>query len=71
MKKRKQRRVAEKDAHARTNRTYEDFQKYIELHPYLPIVEMDIVEGIKGGRVLLTFLFRNSRLMLAFMWNLV
>lgn len=27
---------------------------------------MDTVEGIKGGRVLLTFLFRNSRLMLAF-----
>lgn len=49
-----------------TNRTYEDFQKYIELHPELPIVEMDTVEGVKGGRVLLTFLFRNSRLMLAF-----
>lgn len=66
MKKRRQRRTEPKDTAARTNRTYEDFQKYIELHPELPIVEMDTVEGVKGGRVLLTFLFRNSRLMLAF-----
>lgn len=66
MKKRKQRRKDTKDIAARTNRTYEDFQKYIELHPELPIVEMDTIEGIKSGRVLLTFLFRNSRLMLAF-----
>lgn len=28
---------------------------------------MDTVEGVKGGRVLLTFLFRQSRLMLAFL----
>lgn len=28
---------------------------------------MDTVEGIKGGRVLLTLLFRSSRLMLAFL----
>ena len=66
MKKRKQRNIEPKDTNARTNRTYEDFQKYIELHPELPIVEMDTVEGIKGGRVLLTLLFRSSRLMLAF-----
>lgn len=66
MKKRKARKSEPKDTFARTNRTYEDFQRYIEQHPELPIVEMDTVEGIKGGRVLLTFLFRNSRLMLAF-----
>ena len=66
MKKRKQRKFEAKDSQARTNRTYEDFQNYIELHPELPIVEMDTVEGIKGGRVLLTLLFRSSRLMLAF-----
>lgn len=66
MKKRKSRKKETKDTSARTNRTYEDFQKYIEMHPELPIVEMDTVEGVKGGRVLLTFLFRNSRLMLAF-----
>lgn len=67
MKKRKQRNLEPKDAQARTNRTYEQFQEYIAQHPDLPIVEMDTVEGMKGGRVLLTFLFRNSRLMLAFL----
>jgi len=67
MKKRKQKKTEIKDTQARTNRTYEDFQKYIEEHPELSIVEMDTVEGIKGGRVLLTLLFRSSRLMLAFL----
>ena len=67
LKKRKKKKVIEKkDSKARINRTYEDFQKYIEQNPELPIVEMDTVEGVKGGRVLLTFLFRSSRLMLAF-----
>lgn len=69
LKKRKQRRKQPKETSARTNRTYEDFQKYIAEHPELPIVEMDTVEGKKGGKVLLTFLFRSSRLMLAFLLN--
>ena len=30
---------------------------------------MDTVEGIKGGKVLLTFLFRSSKLMLAYILN--
>lgn len=66
MKKRKQRNTEIKDSFARTNRSYVDFQKYIELRPDLPIAEMDTVEGTKGGRVLLTLLFRTSKLMLAF-----
>lgn len=66
MKKRKQKKKVIKDTSVRTNRTYEDFQNYIEQHPDLPIVEMDTVEGIKGGRVLLTLLFRPSMLMLAY-----
>lgn len=68
MKKRKQRKKENETSITgfRLNRTYEDFQRYTQQHPELPIVEMDIVEGIKGGRVLLTFLFRTSRLMLAF-----
>lgn len=69
MKKRKQKKGEPKKTLARTNRTYEDFQKYIELHPDLPIVEMDTVEGTKGGRVLLTLLFRSSKLMLAYIMH--
>lgn len=56
-----------KDTTARKNRTYDDFQKYLEQHPEHNVVEMDTVEDTKGGPVLLTMLFRNSRLMLAFL----
>lgn len=66
LKKRKKSKNTTKETKARTNRTYEDFKKYTDDNPNLPIVEMDTVEGKKGGKVLLTFLFRNSRLMLAF-----
>ena len=66
IKKRKEKSSKPNDTMARTNRTYEDLQKYIELHSELPIVEMDTVEGSKESRVLLNLLFRTSRLMLAF-----
>lgn len=69
LKKRKRRKPAIKETSARTNRTYQDFLKYIDENPELPIVEMDTVEGVKGGKVLLTLLFRNSRLMLAYIMH--
>ena len=69
LKKRKEKRKPTKDTAARENRTYEDFQKFLEQHPEHNVVEMDTVEGTKGGPVLLTMLFRNSRLMLAFILN--
>ena len=55
-----------KDTTIRIGRTYQDFLKYVELNPDTPIVEMDTVEGIKGGKVLMTMLFRSCKLMLAF-----
>ena len=51
----------------RQGRTYEDFKEYIEKHPEASIVEMDTVEGIKGGKVFLTLLFRQSKFMLIFL----
>ena len=48
------------------NRTYEDYLNYIEEHPDTPVVEMDTVEGKKGGKVLLTIHFVNCSFMLAF-----
>ncbi len=42
------------------------FLKYMEENPDTPIVEMDTVEGRKGGKVLLTIHFVNSSFMLAF-----
>lgn len=47
-------------------RTYEDFLSYIENNPDTPIVQMDTVEGIKGGKVLLTIHFVNCSFMIAF-----
>lgn len=58
-----------KDTNARKGRTYEDFIKFCALNSDLSIVEMDTVEGIKGGKVFLTMLFRNSKLMLIFLLN--
>ena len=49
------------------SRRYGDFIDFITLHPETSVVEMDTVEGTKGGKVLLTFLFRQSHLMIAFL----
>ena len=51
----------------RKGRTYEDFKEYIAQHPDCSIVEMDTVEGIKGGKVFLTLLFRQSKFMLIYL----
>lgn len=52
------------------NKTYDDFLIYTAKHPNEEIVEMDTVVGCSGStKVLLTFLFRSSRLMLAFLLN--
>ena len=63
----KQQKSEPKETDARKGRTYADFIKYCALNPESSIVEMDTVEGIKGGKVFLTMLFRNSRLMLIFL----
>jgi len=57
------------DKNCRTGRTYQDYQKYIEDHPDTPIVQMDTVEGCKGGKVLLTIFFTQSDLMLMYLRN--
>ncbi len=53
----------------RKGRTYQDFKEYIGKHPECSIVEMDIVEGIKGGKVFLTILFRQSKFMLIYLMD--
>ena len=59
--------IVKKDKSYRINRTYEDYPKYITLHPNAYIVQMYTVEGIKGGKVFLTFLFVKNNLMLIFL----
>lgn len=53
----------------RIGRTYNDFNTYISMHPNASIVEMDTVEGVKGGKVFLTLLFRQYNFMLIFLMN--
>lgn len=54
------------DKKCRIGRTYQDFLKFMADNPGLPIVEMDSMEGIKGGKVLLTLHFVIPQLMFAF-----
>ena len=58
--------VLKVDKKCRVGRTYEDFGSYMGLHPDTPVVQMDTVEGRKGGPCLLTIHFTVSNLMLAF-----
>jgi IS30 family transposase len=50
----------------REGRSYEDFQKHASDN-LTSVVEMDLVEGRQGGKVLLTMLFRSSKLMLCYL----
>jgi len=47
------------DKKCHINRTYSDFKKYLSNDPGIQVVEMDSVEGIKGGKVLLTLHFKG------------
>lgn len=55
------------DKACRIGRTYEDFRNYLKENPDIPLVELDSVEGRKGGKVLLTIHFIESEFMLAFL----
>lgn len=51
-------------------RFYSDFKDYMEFHPNASIVEMDTVigtKGGKGGKCMLTLLFRHSNFMLIYL----
>ena len=62
----KQTTIYKVDKHCLENRKYEDFEKYMQENPDTPIVEMDTIEGRKGGKVLLTIHFVTCSFMLAF-----
>ena len=55
------------DKTCRIGRDYACFLKYKEEHPDTPVVELDSVEGKKGGKVLLTVHFVKCEMMLAFL----
>ncbi len=51
------------------NRRYEEFLNFLEENPDTSIVQMDTVEGRKGGKVILTIHFVQTSFMLAFIRN--
>jgi IS30 family transposase len=55
------------DKKCRTGRTYADYLEHMAANPDTAVVEMDTVEGNKGGSVLLTLHFRSCSFMLAFL----
>ena len=55
------------DKSCRIGRTYDDYNLYRKNNPSLPVAELDSVEGIKGGSVLLTIHFVLPKLQLAFL----
>ena len=59
-----------KDTGVYQGRTYADFCSFMEKYPETNVVEMDTVHGREGSnKVLLTFYFRNSHLLLAYLIN--
>lgn len=54
------------DKECLTNRKYDNYIEFLSNNPDINIVEMDTIEGIKGGKVLLTIHFVNCSFMLAF-----
>ena len=55
------------DTKCRLGRTYADFQAFTAAAPDARVAEMDSVIGRKGGKVLLTLMFRDCGLMLGFL----
>ena len=65
--KRKKKKEFKVDKACLIHRTYEDFLRFRQEHPHLPITQIDTVEGVKGGKVLLTIHFVKAEFMLAFL----
>ena len=49
------------------NRRYDDYLNFLDQHKDISIVQMDSVEGSKGGKVLLTIHFVDTSFMLMFL----
>lgn len=65
--KRKKKKIYKVDKSCRIGRSYQDFLSFMDKHPDFPITQIDSVEGIKGGKVLLTIHFVKAECMLAFL----
>lgn len=64
---RKKKNTLKVDKACRVNRTYDCFEAFLQENPNTPVVQLDTVEGRKGGKVLLTIHFVKAEFMLAFL----
>lgn len=64
---RKKAKILKVDKACRIGRDYVCFQNYMSRHPDTAVVQIDSVEGVKGGKVLLTVHFVKTEMMLAFL----
>ncbi|MBS4031646.1 MAG: IS30 family transposase [Clostridiales bacterium] len=55
------------DRNCLKGRSYQDYLAFLQEHPDTPIVQMDTVEGRKGGKVFLTIFFTQADLLLIFL----
>lgn len=53
------------DPHCKDGRDYSCFNTFMSEHPDYPVVQLDSVEGTKGGKVLLTIHFVKAEFMIA------
>lgn len=70
VKKKKPEIKAKTNVYLKNGRFYSNFRDYMDLHPNASVVEMDTVigtKGGKGGKCMLTLLFRQFRFMLIFL----
>ena len=63
----KHKEATKRDRKSLVGREYSDFTKLMQECPDTDVVEMDTVEGTKGGKAILTLFFRSSKFMLAFL----
>lgn len=64
---RKKAAVLKIDRKCRIGRDHNAFKLFMDENPDLPVVQLDSVEGIRGGKVLLTIHFVKTEMMLAFL----
>ena len=57
------------DKTCRVGRTWDDYLKFVGEHPGVRVVEMDTVEGARGGKALLTLTFNPFNFALAFLMD--
>lgn len=65
--KRKKKKEFKVERACRIGRDYNSFLAFREANPQLPVTQMDTVEGVKGGKVILTVHFVKAECMVAFL----